>query len=246
MQHFNSILAKKVNKVLNREGTAFSSRFKSSIVEDDRLKELIRAVHLEGVQLGEMSLDELDHYKFCSHSVFMGNCTTELIDKEAVLKKIGIESKEEYLQFIKDIGCNDDITSKLKEIKRAKQGFLDPQLYVIGKADFVKKVIALDRCRRLHIANHISENVRMETIHEKVARLLIMEDEDLYRAGQSNVRSTGRELFVFICKSRYEFSGADAARYLRVTESAVSRMLTRFKNVENKEYLIEKVLEEMT
>jgi len=104
----------------------------------------------------------------------------------------------------------------------------------------------MDRCRRLLIARHISENVRMEKIHEKVANILIMEKEDLYRAGQSNVRSTGRELFVTICKSLYEFSGADAARYLRVTEAAVSRMLTRFQRVENREYLMEKVLEEIT
>jgi hypothetical protein len=116
---------------------------------------------------------------------------------------------------------------------------------VIGKPEFVKKVIELDNCRRFQIARYISENVKMETIHEKVVRLLVMENEDLFRAGQSNERSTGRELFVTICKSLYEFSGADAARYLRVTEAAVSRMLSRFRNVENKEYLIEKVLEEI-
>lgn len=246
MQHFNSILAKKVNKVLGRNGTAFSSRFSSVIVEDDRLKDLIHDVHLEGVQLGEMSLDELDHYKFCSHSVIMGNNTSDLIDKDAIMKKMGIDTKEKYVQLIRDTDISNELTSILKDINEAKQGFQKPQLWVIGKAEFVKKVIELDSCRRSHIARHISENVEMEKIHEKVARLLIMENDDLYRAGQSNVRSTGRELFVTICKCRYEFSGADSARYLRVTEAAVSRMLTRFRNVENKEYLIEKVLEEIT
>jgi hypothetical protein len=244
MQHFNSILAKKVNKVLKREGTVFSSRFKSVIVEDDRLKELVRAVHLEPVALGEISQGKLDLYKFCSHSILMGNNTSDLINKDGILQKMGIDSKEKYLQYI--IEGDDDITSKLKDINRAKQGFQKPQLYVIGKEEFVKKVIDLDTCRRLQIARHISENVKMETIHEKIARLLIMEKDDLFRAGRSNVRSKGRELFVTICKRIYEFSGADAARYLRVTEAAVSRMLTRFRNVENKEYLIEKVLNEIT
>src|SRR5690606_30190754 len=129
-------------------------------------------------------------------------------------------------------------------INRAKQGFQKPQLWVIGKPEFVEKVIKLDRIRRSRIARHISENVEMERIHQKVARLLVMEEDDLYRAGQSDIRSTSRELFVTICKSLYEFSGADAARYLRVTESAVSRMLTRFRRVENREYLIGKVMEE--
>lgn len=246
MQHFNSILAKKINKVLNRDGTVFSSRFRSIIVEDERLKELIRAVHLEGVQLGEMGMDELNYYKFCSHSVIMGHSTSELIDKDVVLKKMNIDSKEAYLQFLKDIDDCDDITSKIKDINRGRQGFQKPQLWVIGKEEFVEHVMEVDRCRRSHVARHISENVKMEEIHGKVTRFLIMENEDLYRTGQSDVRSTGRELFVFICKRRYEFSGADLARYLRVTEAAVSRMLTRFRNVENKEYLIEKVLKEMT
>lgn len=247
MQHFNSILAKKINKILGRGGTVFSLRFASVIVEDDRLKGLIRDVHLEPVQLGEMSLDELDQYKFCSHSVFMGNNTSDLIDKEVILKKMGIDSKEKYYQFIIDINDNDDyISSKLKSINRAKQGFRKPQLYVIGKPEFVKKVIDLDNCRRLQIARYISENIQMATIHEKVAKTLIMENEDLFRAGKSNLRSKGRELFVTICINIYEFSGADAARYLRVTEAAISKMISRFRNVENKEYLIQKVLKEDT
>jgi predicted transcriptional regulator len=175
----------------------------------------------------------------------LGNNSSELIDKDAVLKRMNIGSIEKYSQFMRDIDSSDDITSKLKSTKRAKQGFQKPQLWVIGKPQFVKKVIELDRNRRLLIARHISENIEMEKIHEKVARILIMEKDDLFRAGQSNVRSTGRELFATICKKYYEFSGADAARYLRVTEAAVSRMLTRFGNVENGEYLIEKVMEEI-
>ncbi len=247
MQQFNSILAKKINKVLGREGTVFSSRFTSVIVEDDRLKELIRSVHMEAIQLGEMSFDELDHYKFCSHSVFMGNSTSDLINCDVLFKKIGIESNEKYYQYIRGTDNNgDNLTSKLRDINHAKQGFNKPQLYVIGKPEFVKKVMELDRCRRLQIARYISENVKMEMIHQKVAQLLVMEKDDLFRAGRSNVRSKGRELFVTLCKGLYEFSGADAARYLRVTEAAVSRMLTRFKNVENKDYLIEKVLKEIT
>jgi len=247
MQHFNSIIAKRVNKILGRGGTVFSSRFSSVIVEDDQLNKLIREVHLESVQFGEKTLKELEHYRFCSHSVFMGNNTSDLIDTEVILKKIGIDSKEKYCQFITDTeNIGDDFTSKLKDINNDKQGFREPQLYVIGKPEFVKKVIELDNCRRLQIARYISESIKMETIHEKIVKLLIMENEDLFRAGQSNVRSTGRELFASICKSLYEFSGADVARYLRVTDAAVSRMLSRFRNVKNKEYLIQKVLEEIS
>ena len=132
----------------------------------------------------------------------MGNSTSDLIDTKVTLKKMDIDSKEKYYQFIRDTGnISDDFNSKLKDVNNAKQGFREPHLYVIGKPEFVKKVIELDNCRRFQIARYISENVKMETIHEKVVRLLVMENEDLFRAGQSNERSTGRELFVTICKS---------------------------------------------
>ncbi|HEX3019206.1 MAG TPA: transposase, partial [Chitinispirillaceae bacterium] len=195
MQHFNSIIAKKINKVLKREGTVFSTRFKSVIVEKDRFKDLIRNVHLEGVALGEFSLDDLAYYKFCSHSVLLGNCPSEIIDKSAILKQMGMSSKEDYLKYMEDTDSDGDFASEMKDINCGKQGFHKPQLWIIGKAEFVKHVMDLDKCRRLHIARHISENVNIEKIHDEVARLLILENSDLYRAGQFNVRSTARELF---------------------------------------------------
>ncbi|HEX3020323.1 MAG TPA: hypothetical protein VHP36_08465 [Chitinispirillaceae bacterium] len=246
MQHFNSIIAKKVNKILKREGTVFATRFKSVIVENDRFKDLIRNVHLEGVNSGELNLDELASYKFCSHSVILGNHSFYIIDRDVILKQMGLCSTHAYLQFIRDADINSDFTSTLEDINCGKQGFHNPQMWVIGKAEFVKQVMELDKLRRLHIARHISENVNIEKIHDEVARLLILENSDLYRTGQLNVRSTARELFVSICKNRYEFSGADTARYLRVTDAAVSRMLTRFRAVENKDYLMERVVEEIT
>lgn len=246
MQQFNSIIAKKVNKVLGREGTVFFRRFSSVIVEDDLLKGLIRTINLKKVDLGEISLNELDHYKFCSHSVIMGNCTSDIIDTDNIMKLMGLSSKEKYLEFLKEENSFDGFSKMLKDIDRGKTGFQKPQLWVIGKEEFVKKMIEIDRCRRARIARHICENVCMENVEDQVSRLLLLEKDDLYRAGQCNVRSTARELFVSICKSWYEFSGAETARFLRVTEAAVSRMLTRFSNVENRKYLIEKVLEEIT
>lgn len=246
MQQFNSIIAKKVNKVLKREGTVFFRRFSSVIVEDNRLIDLLREVHLEGVELGELSLDELSHYKFCSHSVIMGNNFSDIIDKEAILKLAELSSKEKYLELIKKTECLDGFSKMIKDIERGKTGFQKPQLYVIGKEEFVKKIIEIDRCRRARIARHISENIGMEKVEDEVLRLLLLRKSDLYRAGLCNVRSTARELFAVICKSWFEFTSADISRHLRVTDAAVSRMLTRFSKVENREYLIEKVLEGIT
>ena len=44
MQQFNSIIARQVNKVLQRDGTVFATRFKSLIVESDQVKYLMPVI----------------------------------------------------------------------------------------------------------------------------------------------------------------------------------------------------------
>jgi len=242
MQHFNSIIAKRVNKVLKRDGTVFATRFKSAIVEDERLKELIRFVHLEPVKSGECNIDNLDSYIWCSHHIITTDTDSEVINKESVLKLLSISSKEEYQKFVKNTEVNKEFHSTLKNINSGKQGFQKPELWIIGKAEFVKQVIELDKCRRLRIARHISENINIEKIHDEVTSLLLMESKDLFRVGQFNIRSTARELFAALCKQRYDFTCAETAKYLSVTDSAVTRMIDRFCRINNGDYLKDSVL----
>jgi len=245
MQHFNSLLAKMVNKVMERNGTVFATRFRSVIVEKDLIRDLIRSVHLQPVIQGECCFNDLDHYQWSSHSVILGNCDSKIINKEDILKLLNIESIKDYQQFMKNPNTDDQLGSTLKNVKSGKQGFRKPQLYIIGKPEFVKQVLELDRCRRLQIARHISEKVDIKKVHQEVARLLTIDEKDLYRAGQQNIRSTARELFASICKLRYDFSAAETGRYLQVTDSAVSRMISRFDKVNNGEYLTQHIIAEI-
>jgi hypothetical protein len=178
--------------------------------------------------------------------VLLGNTTSEILNKEAIMKLLGIDSKEQYGEFIRSANSNDEFISTLKDVNCGKQGFQKPELWIIGKPDFIKYVIDLDKCRRLRLARHISENVSIEKIHDEVTRLLILENNDLFRAGQFNVRSTARELFAFICKQRYDFTGVQTAQHLKVTDSAVSRMISRFSNVANSDYLKQSVIGEIS
>jgi len=244
MRHFNSAIAKMVNRANKRDGTVFATRFKSVIVENDKLKELIRYVHLLPVQQGECSIDSLDTYKWSSHSVLMGNNVSRFLNTEAILKLLGKNIKE-YREFIRCKKIDDNFTNILNNVNCGKQGFQKPELWVIGKPEFIGQVIEQDKCRRLRIARHISEKVTFETIHEEVTRLLLLDNESLFRAGQFDVRSTARELFVCICKQRYDFNGVQIAKYLKATDSAVSRMITRFSLVENNDYLISRIADEI-
>lgn len=246
MQQFNSIIAKKVNKVLNRDGTVFATRFKSVIVEEDKLKELIATVHLQPVNQGECSLDNIDNYQWCSHSVLLSNNNSDIITKDRILKLLKISSEKEYWDYIRNIHDNDNLSSIIKDINCAKQSFSKPELWIIGKPEFVKQVIKLDQCRRLRIARHISENITIEKVHDKVVKLLTLHGDDLFRAGRFNVKSTARELFAVLCKQRYDFSGVETAQYLKVTDSAVSKMVSRFSKVINGCSLKELIIAEIS
>ncbi len=243
IQRLNSVLAKKVNKLTGRQGVAFKSRFKSVIVEEgDFLKELIRFVHMEPVNKSECSFDELKNYKWSSHSFLLRNDQNNLICIEESLKYFG--SQKEYLEFMCSnlSGQNDKITEKFKNVNIGMQDFQKKDLWIIGKPEFIQDTLDKDRCRRLRIARHQSENVEIEGIHTAVENLLNLDIDAIYRQGRSNVNSTARELFVFIGKYRYDFTGTQLARYLKITESAISKMITRFNNINNNEYLLRNVI----
>jgi len=244
MQYFNSILARKANKILGRDGTVFATRFRSLIIEKEQVKNLIRAVHLEPVKLGECSFQKLDTYNWCSHRHFLSNSKLSCLNSDA-LKMFYDGSKEVYRTHMKCTYDNSIFNSILKNAECGKQGFSKPEMWIVGKPEFVKQVIELDRIRRLRIARHISENITIDKIHEDIAKLLALNSNDLYQAGQLNVRSNARELLAYISKQRYDFTGTQVAQHLKVTDSAVTKMIKRFNNVENGTFLIKSIVKEM-
>lgn len=246
MQHFNSVIAKNTNKVLNRGGTVFAYRFKSVIIEEEIIKEVIKYVHLKPLEHKTCSLDNFDTFKWCSHSIFKGNNSSKMIDLDSVLKLFGENPEADYENYMKDLNNIHQTTKILNDVNNGKQGFYKPQLWIIGKPDFVKFIMDQDKCRRLRLASHIIEDVYMDKIHDEVTRLLLLDKDSLFKTGKLNIISTARELFAALCKHRYEFSGAQTARYLKTTDSAVSKMLLRFINIDNGNYLIKRVVEEIT
>mgnify|MGYP005822330239 CR=1 FL=1 len=62
--------------------------------------------------------------------------------------------------------------------------------------------------------------------------------EELYRQGRSNQRSIARELFAYIARYRFDYSGVKIAQYLKKTDSAISRMISRFECNDKKDKLV--------
>ncbi len=250
MQNFNSVIAKKFNMTNKRHGTVFATRFNSLVIEQTRLKEVVRFIHLQPVDKGECSLEQLDHYKWSGHHSIVTNNSNELLNTQSVLDLFDlsdpVKKYKEYMCLDTLDNEGEKIIQHLKDANSGKLNFHKREAWVLGSPQFVKKILNLDSCRRARIARHVSENVTMEKVVEEVTRSLSLPAREIFRQGLFDVKSTARELFAYMGKLRFDFSGAQIARHLKVTESAVSRMISRFDNIECKDFFINLVNAEFT
>ncbi len=229
MQRLNSTFAKEYNKKNCRNGVVFAKRFSSIVVQDGKnLNDIIRHIHLNPVRCGDCTMDELDRYQWSGHRALVNNTSDNILSNLDVLKQLGdSDSTAEYKNFIRST-CQD---SQAVDLMRLSNGgslnFHKSNCFVIGDNTFTHNVIDIDNCRKAQIARHVMENLTMEGILHKVKRCVDFGPGDIFRQGRLNELSTARQLFATIGHCYYQFSCTDIAKYLKITASAVSLMISR-------------------
>ena len=246
MQRLNSVYAKHYNRVRNESGVVFCRRYASIIVQDSGLKELVRYVHLNPVRCGTCTLEQLDTYEWCGHRILLDNDSDHFQNTNDVLKMFsGSDAAKAYGDYVhSEISeyQNAKIIKHIRDANRGKENFFKCEPWVLGTLNFVKETLEKDRSRRARIAQHIHDNITLETIHEKVEMSLNLFKGDLFHQGRFDVRATARLLFAYIGKIRFDFSGTSLASYLGVSGSAITRMISRCKSVLNIDFLINFIL----
>jgi putative transposase len=249
MQRLNSVYAKHFNKVRNESGVVFYKRFASIIVEETRLRELVRYVHLNPVRAGDCTLEQLDTYEWCGHYVLLQNDLDHFQNTKGVLTLFhGPEPSKMYRAYVyskQPDHENDKAVKTIRDANRGVESFSKSQAWVLGSPLFVNDTLEKDRCRRARIARHLRENITFEIIHTNIESTMNLSKNDLYHQGRLNERDTARLMFAFIGKFRFDFSGTGLARYLGVSCSAVTKMISRCSTVLNKNFLIDIILNEM-
>jgi putative transposase len=243
MQRLNSVYAKHFNKVTHGSGVVFYKRFASIVADDTELKELVRYVHLNPVRCGNCTKEQIDTYQWCGHRLLITNDSDHFQNTAGVLKLFfGTDPSKSYNEFFLSGLSKYENSSVIKNVRNAHHGienFSRSEPWILGDEDFVQKTIENDICRRLRIARHIRENITFEKIHGLVATTLKIPTHDLYRQGRLNSRTEARNLFAFIGRFHYEFTGASMSNYLGVSGSAVSKMISRYAMVQNKSLIAE-------
>ncbi len=230
------------NRRHKRHGHLFQNRYKSIICEDDPyLLELTRYIHLNPLRGGIVkSLRGLGDYPWSGHAVVMGKRKREWQNTGVVLAYFGRRRREAIKQYEKFItqrvaqGMRDDLMggglarssggwSQVLSL-RNKEDKLAWDERVLGSSEFVQSILSeADEKEkdtlRLSLKKHdLSSIAKRIGIEEGV-------EEAALRSGNRRMEVVrSRKIFCQLAVTKLGYSGAEVARYLGVTSSAVNRM----------------------
>ena len=230
------------NRAHKRYGHLFQNRYKSILCEDDPyLLELTRYIHLNPLRAGIVKgIKALKKYQWCGHSVIMGTVKREWQDRNTILacfgksQKTAIKKYEESLVDGFNEGSRPDLVggglirslggwSQVLSLRRAG-GKIFSDERILGSSKFVKKVTAgvgkkAEETLRLNVK--ILDLPSLANVIGKGEGIEVMELRSGLRK-RSVVKT--RRIFCQIAVKKMGYSGADVARFLGITTSAVNRL----------------------
>jgi REP-associated tyrosine transposase len=243
------------NRRHKRYGHLFQNRYKSILCEDDPyLLELTRYIHLNPLRAGIVKdVKELRRYEWCGHSVIMGVIKRQWQDSDTILAYFGKMRKrtiEKYEHFVEEgvkAGGRPDLVggglirslggwSQVLSLRRAgSKVFSDER--ILGSSEFVKSAINdVDAKPKetLRLNLKISD---LESLARGICKGQGVDKAEL-RSGLRKSRVVkARRMFCQIAVKRMGYSGADVARFLGITTSAVNRLAVSDQLPEIEKYL---------
>jgi len=213
-----------------RTGHLFQNRYKSIVCdEEEYLLELVRYIHLNPLRAGLVStLDDLDSYPWCGHSVLMkrnelpGQETADILSRFA--KTVSAASKR-YHSFINDgiaMGRRNDLVGLLRAGELPDGEFKDSR--VLGGGDFVEQIL-------LHTENECSPKTHtLDQIVEIVLGMFEIPQAELMSRKRSIQLADARSI---ICHAAYLSGhlGVDIARRLNISGPGVTAAARRGKDL---------------
>ena len=230
------------NRRYKRYGHLFQNRYKSILCEDDPyLLELTRYIHLNPLRAGVVKdMRELRRYEQCGHSAIVGTINRPWQDRETILAYFGKKRRpaiEKYEKFVEDgikAGNRLDLVggglirslggwSQVLSLKRAGSKIYSDER-ILGGSDFVKNAIKDAEKKEketLRLNQKISDLV---SLAGKICKGEGVEISDLCSGIRKKDVVRSRRIFCQLSVKRMGYSGAEIARFLGITTSAVNRL----------------------
>lgn len=229
------------NRRHKRYGHLFQNRYKSIVCEAEAfLLELTRYIHLNPLRAGLVpTLGRLRDYPWTGHAALMGRVPRGWQDAEAILGRFGRRltgARQRYEAFVRDgvaRGRRPDLVggglvrsaggwSQVLSLRRRGERTIADER-ILGGGDFAETLLAeaAERTRQtLRLARKAAD---LGALAREVTRREGVTETELRSGSRRRAVSKARRRFCQVAVTQAGFPGAEVARFLGVTTSAVSR-----------------------
>jgi putative transposase len=238
------------NRKYRRHGPLFQNRYKSILCQEDPyFKELVRYIHLNPLRATLVTtMEQLDTYSWCGHSVVMNQSEQPWQNTEYVLGLFSDhkgEARKRYREFVGkgiSVGKRPDLVGggllRSSGGWRGLRGFRGAGVRVkgderiLGDKDFVESVLksageALDEKYELKALGY-----DFNRVISRVAESMGMAPKEVTGLGKSPQTVKARALLCFWAHRKLGMSTTEIARRLKVTQPAASRLSKRGEQIE--------------
>jgi REP element-mobilizing transposase RayT len=230
------------NRRHRRYGHLFQNRYRSILCEDDPyLLELTRYIHLNPLRSGMVnSLEELGHYPWSGHSAIMGFVERDWQDVDTVLGYFSKRRKEAikgYQRFIGEgvlEGRKPELVggglirslggwSQVLSLRRRGMKVASDER-ILGSGEFVESLLSEVEKREGETLRLARKVVSLPSLMKTLAGGEGLEEAEVRSGDRRRPVVKVRKVFCQLAVRGMGYSGAEVARYLGVTTSAVNRL----------------------
>jgi putative transposase len=243
------------NKRHRRFGHLFQNRYKSIVCENDPyLLELTRYIHLNPLRAGLVdNLHRLSSYRWSGHSALLGIVAGEWQDRETILAYFGSEvekAREGYERFVSDgivLGSRPELVggglirshgnwSQVVSLRKKGEA-VSSDARILGSSDFVDQLLSEVGKKEKETLRLFSGKCDLPVLLSRIAAGTHVEATAVCTGVRTRKVVYARKLLSQIAVRKLGYSGAEVARFLGITTSAVNRLASQKESPEIEQYL---------
>ncbi len=219
----------------NRIGHLFQGRFRAPLCDSDSyLLELIRYIHLNPVRAG--IVDAPEDYRWSTHRAYVGRAHFPGLETEPVLSQFHHDQHQARHLFDEFVnqgiaeGARPDLTGRCREaILGAREQEIELHFggTILGNRGFAEKTLAKAEHQATLAERYQLRAIGIEQVAETVSQITGIETLRLRRSSRRQAVARARSLLCVLAVDELGLRPVQAARYLRISDGAVSHALRR-------------------
>lgn len=232
------------NRRHKRVGHLFQNRYKSILCEEEPyLLELTRYIHLNPLRAGLVpSVAKLNAYPWTGHAALLGWVERAWQDTEMILAHFGRRRKEavkRYMAFVREgvaQGRRPELVggglvrsaggwSEVLALRR-KGAKVASDARILGSGEFIEELLGEAEQRLKETLRFSAKLPELGSLARKIAAREGVTEAELRSGSRARRVGRGRQVFSQVAVRKLGYSGAEVARFLGVTTSAVNRAAT--------------------